>query len=86
MSVPVFNVGVLGATGFIGSPYREEIRSCDNARIVALCARRQDLLEKAGAEDGADLVTKNWREVVEHPQVNFVIVATPDALHHEAML
>lgn len=86
MSEPTFNVGILGATGFIGTPYRAEIRECDDAKIVALCARRQDLLEQAGAEDGADLVTQDWREVVDHPDVNFVIVATPDALHREAVL
>ena len=79
-----FGIGVIGATGFIGTPYREEIRRCgDVARIVALCARRRDLLEAAGREDGADLLTDDWRQVVEHPDVNLVIVATPDVLHHE---
>src|SRR5262245_47513595 len=82
-----FGVGVIGATGFIGSPYRDEIRAAqDDAAIVALCARRLDLLTAAGREDDARLVTTNWREVVEHPEVNFVIVATPDALHYEAVM
>ncbi|MDP6447200.1 MAG: Gfo/Idh/MocA family oxidoreductase [Pirellulaceae bacterium] len=82
-----FRVGVLGATGFIGTPYRSEIReSPDDATIVALCARRRDLLEAAGREDGAQLVTDDWRSVVQHPDVNLVVVATPDALHHEAVL
>ena len=86
MSDPLFKVGVLGATGYIGAPYRAEIRECEEASIVALCARRQDLLEKAAKEDGAQLATPDWREVVNHPGVNFVIVGTPDALHHEAVL
>ncbi|NIP92300.1 MAG: Gfo/Idh/MocA family oxidoreductase, partial [Akkermansiaceae bacterium] len=86
MADPLFKVGVLGATGYIGAPYRAEIRGCEDARLVALCARRADLLEAAAAEDGASLATSDWREVVEHPEVNFVIVATPDALHHEAVL
>ena len=81
-----FNVGVIGATGYIGAPYRAEIREADGARIVALCARRRDLLETAGEEDGADLITVDWREVAQHPDVNFVVVATPDALHHEAVM
>ncbi len=80
-----FGVGVIGATGFIGKPYRREIReSTGDTRIVALCARRRDLLEAAGQEDGALLLTEDWRQIVDHPDVNFVIVATPDALHHEA--
>ncbi len=81
-----FNVGVIGATGFISSPYREEIRQATGAKIVALCGRRNDLLEKARQQDQASLITNDWREVVEHPDVNFVIVATPDALHYEAVM
>jgi predicted dehydrogenase len=80
------NIGVLGATGYIGSPYRKEIRACKRAKLVALCARRRDLLEIAGTEDNARFLTDNWREVVNHPDVNLVLVATPDALHHEAVL
>ena len=86
MANPLFKVGVLGATGFIGAPYRAEIRECDEADIVAVCARRKDLLARAAEEDGAQLATSDWQEVVEHPGVNFVIVGTPDALHHEAVL
>jgi predicted dehydrogenase len=54
--------------------------------MVALCARRRDLLEAAAREDQAELATDNWREVVEHPGVNYVVVGTPDALHHEAVM
>ena len=81
-----FGIGVLGATGFIGTPYREEIRACDDAKIVALCARRMDRLEAAKVTDRADLVTQRWQDVVEHPDVNVVLVLTPDALHYEAVL
>lgn len=82
-----FGVGVLGATGFIGTPYRREIRECpDDAAIVALHGRRWELLEAAGKEDRAKLITDDWRQVVEHPDVNLVLVCTPDALHYEAVL
>ena len=39
-------VGVLGATGYIGEPYRAEMRECDGVRMVALCARRKNPLKK----------------------------------------
>ena len=84
--LPEVRVGVLGATGYIGAPYRAEMRACEGVRMVALCARRQDLLAAAAAEDGAELATPDWRAVVEHPDVNYVVVGTPDALHHEAVL
>ncbi len=79
-----FGVGVIGATGFIGTPYRSEIRETpEDARLVALCARRRDRLDAAAKEDGAELVTEDWRQVVEHPDVNLVLICTPDALHYE---
>ena len=82
-----FAVGVIGATGYIGSPYRAEIReSKEDATIVALCARRRESLDAAAQEDGAPFVTDDWRRVVDHPDVNLVVVATPDALHHEAVM
>lgn len=82
-----FGMGILGATGFIASAYRREIReSSADAEIVALCARRRDLLDAAAREDGAVLATDDWRQVVEHPRVNTVLVATPDALHYEPVL
>ncbi len=82
-----FGVGIIGATGFIGTPYRSDLREAtDEARIVPLCARRRGPLEAAGREDGATLLTDDWRQVVEHPDVNLVLVATPDALHHEAVM
>jgi len=82
-----FSVGVIGATGYIATPYRAEIRAAkEDARIVALCARRRELLEAAATEDGAEFISDDWRQVVEHPDVNLVVVATPDALHHEAVM
>ena len=82
-----FGIGVIGATGFIGTPYRQEIREASAAlRIIALCARRQDLLEQAGAQDNATLITNDWQEVIHHSEVNLVLICTPDALHHEALL
>jgi len=82
-----FGIGVLGATGYIGTPYRREIRESPlDARIVALHGRRRDLLEAAGKEDQAQLVTDDWRQVVDHPEVNLIVVCTPDAYHREAVM
>ena len=82
-----FHVGIIGATGFIGTPYRAKIRAASaDAEIVALCARRRGPLEDAAREDGARFITNDWREVVEHPDIDLVMVVTPDALHHEVVM
>jgi predicted dehydrogenase len=62
------------------------MRECDGVRIIALCARRKEPLQRAVLEDGADLATDDWRQVIEHPDVNYVVVGTPDALHYEAVM
>ncbi len=80
-------VGVLGATGNIGRRYRAELRGIpDQARIVALCARRRERLQRARDEDGAVLITTDWRAVVAHPEVHVVLIATPDDQHLEPAL
>ncbi len=82
-----FRIGIIGATGYVGTPYRQEIRDFGTgARIVALCARRRDRLAEAARQDGADLATDRWQEVVEHPDVNLVLVLTPDTLHYEPVM
>ncbi len=54
---------MLGATGFIGLPYRREIRGCpDDAAIESLCGRRLELLKAAAAEDGAEYFTNDWEK------------------------
>ena len=82
-----FRIAVLGATGFIGSPYRREIRECpEEAVIVSLCGRRRDLLQAATDKDTAELFTDDWRNAIAHEGVNLVFVCTPDALHHKAVM
>ena len=82
-----FRVGVIGATGFIGAPYRQEMREAvAGFQIAALCARRQEPLAAAAAEDGCDFTTDDWRQVVEHPDVDLVMVTTPDRLHYEPVM
>ena len=82
-----FGIAVLGATGYIGTPYRSEIRAAaEQARIVSLCARRQDRLEAAAEIDGAVHFTNDWQESVLHNEVDLVLVLTPDVLHYEPVM
>lgn len=82
-----FRVGVIGATGFVSTSYRNEIREANgDAEIIALCARHRVRLEAAAKEDECDFITDDWREVVEHPDVNLVVVTTPDRLHHDPVM
>ena len=43
-------------------------------------------MQVAASEDGAELFSDDWRQIVNHPKVNTVLICTPDALHHEALM
>ena len=82
-----FKVAVLGAAGYIGSPYRNEIRECpDQAEIVGLCGRRLDRLKACAAEDGDVFFSDDWQAVLDRDGLNLVLVCTPDAFHYEAVM
>lgn len=82
-----FHSGIIGATGYAATPYREEMREArDDVEIVALCARRREPLEAAAEEDGCDFITDDWRRVVDHPDVDLVVVTSPDRLHYEPVM
>jgi predicted dehydrogenase len=82
-----FHVGVIGATGYIATPYRAEMRAvADGFEIAALCARRPEPLAAAAVEDGCGFTTDDWRQVVDHPDVDLVMVTTPDRLHFDAVM
>ena len=63
------------------------MQKCENAMESEwwLSVPEEEPLLKAAEEDGADLATDDWREVI-HPDVNYVVVGTPDAFHHEAVM
>lgn len=82
-----FQIAILGATGYVAKSYRREIRECaSEAKILAVGGRRQDLLRTVAEEDGADLFTGDWLQAIQHPNVNLVLICTPDAFHHEAAM
>ena len=64
------------------------VQKCENAMESEwwLSVPEEKNLLKAAEEDGADLATDDWRKVIEHPDVNYVVVGTPDAFHHEAVM
>lgn len=82
-----FQIAILGATGYVAKSYRREIRECaSEAKIVAVGGRRQDLLRAVAEEDGAELFTSDWQQAIQHPDVNLVLICTPDAFHHESAM
>lgn len=54
--------------------------------VVALCSRRQERVEAAGAQLGIADVSTDWERFVEREDLDVVSICTPVDLHHEQTL
>jgi predicted dehydrogenase len=74
-------VGVIGL-GYWGPNLVRNFSRHDQGRVVALCDAQLDRAERAGAGVGASLVTTQAAELIAHPEVELVVVATPSGTHY----
>ena len=81
-----FNVGVIGLV--VGQSYADCLVDHKYARLTAVCDINEPLMvaceEKTGVE--IPLKTANYLELVNSPDVDVVVVATPDHLHREQIV
>ncbi len=80
-SGPVLRVGVVGAGGMGARHARNLLRSADAVRVVAVADADVQRAEKLAAECGGARVFQDGRELVAHPEVDAVVVASPDPTH-----
>jgi len=78
-------VGIIGA-GFARSTQVPAFRACAGVEVVALASAHREKAEAAAREFGIAHASADWREVVTHPGVRLVCIATPPALHREMAL
>ncbi|MBW3622318.1 MAG: Gfo/Idh/MocA family oxidoreductase [Armatimonadetes bacterium] len=76
-----FGVGLIGCGG-MAMHLAREARELPQARIVSVCDVDEERAAKAGEEFGASNVT-DYRAVLENPEVEAVIIATPGGFHEE---
>lgn len=80
------------AVGFIGSGVRgkeliDEFTEVPGVRGVAVCDLYDGCLERAKEQLGASIqTTKDYRAVLDNPQVQAVCIATPDHLHERMVM
>jgi predicted dehydrogenase len=77
-------VGIIG-TGF-GLMHLLGYRRCENARVVAVCQRTPGKAEAFARQYGVPHAFTDYRELIAHPAVQVVSIATPPYVHHEMTL
>ena len=81
----MLRVGVIGV-GWGALVQVPAFRTVPEFEIVALCGRRPERLEKAGAECGISDLSTDWESFVQRPDLDVISVATPVGLHYEITL
>src|SRR5690349_5172479 len=78
-------IGIIG-TGFARTTQIPGFRDCMGAKIVAIASRNRERAEAVAKEFGIDHVAADWRELVEHNDVDLVSIVTPPVTHKEITL
>lgn len=86
MSQPV-RIGLIGCGG-ISRHHAQAVLSlgAEQVRIVATCDVDLSLAQARAEQTGAEFVTTDWREVIEHQQVDAVDICLPHDLHAEVAI
>ena len=72
-------IGIIGY-GVIGSIHAKCISQIENARLVAVCNRSKDRLERAAADHGVDLYS-DYEEMLRRDDIDLIDICTPSGLH-----
>ncbi|MEJ5251526.1 MAG: Gfo/Idh/MocA family oxidoreductase [Armatimonadota bacterium] len=86
MSQPI-RIGLIGCGG-ISRHHAQAVQSLgtEQIRIVATCDVDLSLAQARAEQTGAEFVTTDWREVVEHSQVDAVDICLPHDLHADVAI
>jgi predicted dehydrogenase len=80
-STPV-RIGIIGAGGVSDYHHVPAIRLDSRAELVAICDTSRELLEKRRTAWSVDKVTTDPEVICRDPNVDAVIIATPNDTHH----
>lgn len=74
-------VGVIGLGGISGYVHLPGLQRCTQAEIVALCDINPDLLRQRAGEYGVAHTFTEYGDLLQHPAVDAVVIATPTIMH-----
>ncbi len=74
-------VAMIGCGGIALQNHLPGIALCPQARVVALCDSNPAVLDKAKQQSGVSATFTDWHQAIAHPEVDAVIIATPNVFH-----
>jgi predicted dehydrogenase len=78
-------VAVIG-TGFGSAVHIPALAHVDGTELVAVCSRRQERASRVAAQYDIPTASTDWRDVINDPGVDAVVIATPPYLHHQMVI
>lgn len=80
-------IGVIGCGGQATGHMRAlvKMRESDNCDVVAVCDVYDKRAEQAAQLTGGKIV-KDYRKLLEQPDIDYVLIATPEHWHHQMIL
>jgi predicted dehydrogenase len=81
MRQSIVGVGVIGLGGISGHVHLPGLQLCPQAKVVALCDIDPDLLRQRAGEYGVAHTFTEYGDLLQHPAVDAVVIATPTIMH-----
>lgn len=78
-------VAVIG-TGFGSTVHIPALAHVDGIELVAVCSRRQERASRVAAQYNIPTASTDWRDVINDPGVDAVVIVTPPYLHHQMVI
>ena len=74
-------IGIIGAGGNTRGKHIPGFQAISGVEVVAVCNRSRASAEKVAREFGIPVVTEQWRDIIESPDVDAICVGTWPNLH-----
>jgi levoglucosan dehydrogenase len=93
MSEKVYGVGIAGF-GFIGKVHSYGYINMPlfydpvpvKTKLVGVCTSRNETAEKAKQQVGFEFCTTEFRELIEHPEIDIINICSPNYLHKDQLI
>ncbi len=85
MENKILNVGVISCSN-MAVGHMKGVQNHPNAKLVAVCDIDYEKAVRVGTERGVSKIYKDYKELLAQPEIDAVIIVTPDHLHREMVI